>query len=147
MDQIRVREASRKDLDAVYEIEKQSFSDPYPMDFLGFLYETDRETFLVAEKKEDGAVAGYVIAAVEKNLGHIISIAVHPLERNRGVGTAVMCRVLKLLKASGATSVRLEVRQSNVEAQSFYETLDFKCSHVSEKYYGDENALIYFKQL
>jgi len=145
MGKIRIREASREDLDAVYEIEKQSFKDPYSMDFLGFLYEVDRKTFLIAEK--DGVVVGYIIAAVEKNLGHIVSIAVHPLERNKKVGRAMMDKVLKILKASDATLVRLEARRSNIEAQSFYEALGFKRSHVLENYYCDEDALIYFKQL
>lgn len=145
MGEMRIREASREDLDAVYAIEKQSFKDPYPMDFLGFLYEADRKTFLVAEK--DGAVVGYIIASVERDLGHIISIAVNPLERNKNIGRALMGKVLKILKTSDVTSVRLEVRRSNIEAQSFYEELGFKHSHVLENYYGDEDALVYFKQL
>ena len=145
MGKIRIREASREDLDAVYEIEKQSFKDHYSIDFLGFLYEVDRKTFLVAEK--DGVVVGYIIAAVERSLGHIVSIAVHTLERNKKIGRAMMDKVLKILKASDATLVRLEVRRSNIEAQSFYEALGFKRSHALEDYYGDEDALIYFKQL
>ncbi len=144
MGKLSVREAKRGDLDAIYEIENLSFKDPYPMDFLVFLYEVNRETFLVAER--DGTIVGYVIASIERNLGHIISIAVHPLEKSKGVGRTLMGRTLKLLEASCAIMVRLEVRKSNVEAQSFYEALGFKPSHTLEKYYGDEDALIYFKQ-
>lgn len=145
MDEIRIREASREDLDAVYEIEKQSFKDPYSLDFLGFLHEVNHKTFLVGEK--DGGVIGYVIASVERDLGHIISIAVHPLERKKNIGGAIMGEVLKILKVRGVNMVRLEARQSNIEAHSFYESLGFKRSYVLESYYGDEDALVYFKHL
>jgi hypothetical protein len=59
-----------------------------------------------------------------------VSIAVHPLERKKKIGRAMMDKVLDILKAGDATLVRLEVRRSNVEAQRFYETLGFKRSHV-----------------
>jgi len=142
---IRIREALPKDLDAIYEIEKQSFKDPYPSAFINFLYDVNRRTFLVAEK--DGAVIGYVIASAERDIGHIISVAVHPSERRRHIGRAIMGEVLKTLKDTGVATVRLEVRQSNAEAQRFYESLGFRRSYTLDNYYGEEDALVYFKPL
>lgn len=145
MCEIKVREASREDLQKVYEIEKGSFKDPYPLAYIEFLYDINRRTFLIAEK--GGTAVGYIIASAEKDLGHIISIATHPLERGKEVGRSLMSKVLKILEAAGVTTVRLEVRKSNVEAQKFYEFLGFKSSHSIENYYGDEDALVYFKLL
>ncbi|MCJ7633293.1 GNAT family N-acetyltransferase, partial [Candidatus Bathyarchaeota archaeon] len=86
-------------------------------------------------------------ASAEKNLGHIVSIAIQPSERKRDIGRNLMVKMLKILETSGVTTVRLEVRKSNLEAQRFYELLGFKCSHTVDNYYGDENAIIYFKSI
>ena len=141
--EIGIRAASREDLKRVYEIEKACFKSPYPFSFLDFLYNINLKTFLVAEKS--GTVVGFVIASAEKGLGRIISIATHPTQRKREIGRMLMTEVLKVLVALGMKVVRLEVRKSNIEAQRFYEFLGFKSSHTVDKYYGDEDALVYFK--
>jgi len=145
MQEITIRTVSREDLERVYDIEKESFKDPYPLAFISFLYDTDQKTFLVAEK--DGTVVGYIIASAENNKGHIISIAIHPSERRKEIGRALMGEILKILKEIGVTTVILEVRKSNIEAQKLYEFLGFKYSHDLDKYYCDEDALVYFKTL
>lgn len=145
MIEIKIREVTNKDLDAVYSIDVEAFKDPYPLAFIEFLYHADRRTFLIAEK--NGAVIGYVIASPEKDLGHIIAIAIRQSEQRKHIGRTIMEAVLQLLKSAGVSSVRLEVRQSNVEAQRFYEALGFQRSHNIEKYYGNEDALVYMKTL
>ncbi|MFH0897013.1 MAG: ribosomal protein S18-alanine N-acetyltransferase [Candidatus Bathyarchaeota archaeon] len=143
INEIRVREATSKDLETVYVIDKQSFKDPYPLAFIEFLYNADRKTFLVAEK--DGMVVGYIIASPVKDLGHIIAIAINPSERRKNIGRTIMNAVLEILQSIGVTSVRLEVRLSNIEAQKFYETIGFDRSYTIDNYYGEEDALVYFK--
>jgi ribosomal-protein-alanine N-acetyltransferase len=143
MNEIRVREATIKDLETVYVIEKQSFKDPYSSDFIEFFYNSNRRTFLVVEK--DGVIVGYIIASPEKNLGHIIAIAISPSERRKNIGRTIMNEILRILKNMGVISVKLEVRKSNTEAQMFYEALGFKRSYTLDNYYGDEDALIYFR--
>ena len=143
--EVIIRNVSREDLERVYEIEKESFKDPYPLVFIDFLYEVNNKTFLVAEWR--GKIVGYVIASAKKDLGHIVSIAIHPSERKKDIGGALMLEMLKCLATAGVTTVKLEVRKNNIEAQRFYEFLCFKCSHIINKYYGDEDALVYFKSL
>lgn len=142
---IRIRPVVSKDFETVYAIETQSFKDPYQLPLLHFLYNANRRTFLVAEK--DGAVVGYVIVSVKNDLGHIISVAIRPSERKKNIGSAIVNEVLEILKDMDVRLVRLEVRCSNAEAQSFYELLGFTQSHTLDKYYGDEDAFVYFKLL
>ncbi|MFH0749110.1 MAG: ribosomal protein S18-alanine N-acetyltransferase [Candidatus Bathyarchaeota archaeon] len=144
-EEVKLRCITRDDLERVYEIEKESFKDPYPLSFINYLYEVNQKTFRVAEK--DGKIIGYIIASVEGDIGHIVSIAIHPSERKKDVGRKLMDDVLELLLSASVTTVRLEVRKSNIEAQRFYEILGFKFSYVIDKYYGDEDALIYLKPL
>ena len=141
----KIRGVTLKDLEAIYEIEKQSFKDPYPSNFLNLLYVANSKTFLVAERS--GVIVGYIIASADRDLGHIISIAVHPSDRRKHIGRAIMEEALNIKKSIGVTTVRLEVRQGNIDAQRFYELLNFKKSYSLNSYYGDEDALVYFKKL
>ncbi|MEM2093953.1 MAG: ribosomal protein S18-alanine N-acetyltransferase [Candidatus Bathyarchaeia archaeon] len=140
-----VRKASKEDLPAVYAIEKRSFKDPYPPFLIDILLKTDSETFLVAEKEKE--ILGYVVASKDRNVGNIVSIAVSPEVRGRGIGSRLLLDVLHILKKSGVESVRLEVRKSNTYAQRFYEHLGFVYSHDAPGYYGDEDAKVYYKNL
>jgi len=143
--EVKVREALHDDLEKVYEIETQSFKDPYSLTFLKFLYQANRRTYLVGER--ENVVIGYVIASIDRDMGHILSIAISPLERRKKVGKRLMEVVLNILYSIGAHVVRLEVRQSNIEACKFYEDLGFQPSYTVQKYYGEEDAIIYFKTL
>jgi ribosomal-protein-alanine N-acetyltransferase len=133
------------DLDRIDEIEQQSFNNPYPRAFLNYLYHTPSSIFLVADAHM--TVGGYIIASTHHNLGRIISIATHPIKRGKMIGRTLMGTMLKILRAKGVTTVRLEVRLSNIEAQRFYEQFEFRYSHCITRYYGDEDALVYLKRL
>ncbi len=141
-----IRRARPQDLPSIYTIEKASFPDPYPPSFLDTLFHTNPESFLVAEA--DGKVVGYVITVKRgKSLGHLVSTAIHPQERRRGIGEALIQEMLKILRKVGMTEVRLEVRKSNAAARRLYEKLGFEYAYTVESYYGDEDGLVYFKSL
>jgi len=140
------RSVQARDLPAIYEIEKISFKEPYPPSFIDTLAYRNPETFLVTE--ENGRIVGYVVAMLQgESLGRIISIAVSPNRRRRGVGSALTLRILEVLKRLGAESVRLEVRRSNIAAQRFYEKLGFKKASVIKNYYRDEDAYVFVAAL
>jgi ribosomal-protein-alanine N-acetyltransferase len=140
-----IRKATERDLDAIYEIERLCFKDPYPHTFLQALYNLNPKTFFIAEHAE--IPVGYVIATEDRGHGHILAIAVHPSERRKGIGKRLIVESLQALRSLGVTTVRLEVRQSNFEAQRFYEEQGFIYSHTIERYYDDEDARIYYHSL
>lgn len=143
MRDIKIRPINKKDLQSVHDLERISFKDPYPSSLMDFLFRCNKNLFLVAEKKDK--IVGYIIASNEDNIGHIISIAIHPSEKRQHIGLNLMEEIFNILKKIKTPVVRLEVRKSNVEAQKFYETIGFKYSYTIENYYGDEEGLIYFK--
>jgi len=143
--ELTIRLATKGDLPTIYEIEKHSFKDPYPPFFIGMLLTLNSKTSLVAEKEK--RVIGYIIATKERSTGHIVSIAVIPEERGKTVGSALLEGALKALLKLGVETVRLEVRKSNREAQKFYEAQGFEYNHEVRGYYGDEDALVYYKRL
>jgi len=133
-----IRKFRRSDLDAILRIEKQAFpKSPYSR--VTFLYYAAAcsNTFLIFEdtRKNSNKIAGYIIFYPK---GHIVSIAVHPAYRRRGIGTELVGEVLKTTK--GKASV--EVRESNEIAKEFYTHLGFLLRTIIPNYYGDENALV-----
>ena len=137
-----VRKAAEEDLDAIYEIERASFKDPYPLGYLKALHNLSPQNFHIAER--GGAPVGYIIATEDRGRGHILAIAVHPAERRKSIGKRLVAESLKALRSRGVKTVRLEVRRSNVEAQRFYEELGFKYSYAIKGYYDDEDGLVYY---
>jgi ribosomal-protein-alanine N-acetyltransferase len=81
--------------------------------------------------------------------GHITNIAVHPEFRSCGVGSALMEALLEAARAFGIIALTLEVRRSNLTAQSLYSKYGFKEGGMRKSYYADNNedALIMWKQL
>ncbi|MEM3616278.1 MAG: GNAT family N-acetyltransferase, partial [Candidatus Methanomethylicia archaeon] len=112
--------------------------------------------FLVAEIY--GKIAGYIMCRVEYGLssfkfaltkkGHVISIAVLPEYRRRGIGYSLMVKGMEALKNYGATEVYLEVRVSNYPAIRLYEKLNYTIVNRIQGYYADgEDAYVMAKIL
>ena len=138
-----IRQANIEDLNDVHDIEAVSFKDPYPKGFLKALFQIYPETSFVAMKNDQ--VIGYIIASSDRGDGHLISIAVHPLERRQKVGEALVKKLLAILHKQKVTLLRLEVRKTNEIAQMFYKKLGFEYSHVIPQHYYDEEGWVFYK--
>lgn len=136
-----IRPFSFTDLDAILQIERQSFPKS-PYDWITFLNLSALypETFLVhthvTDGQKKGNIRGYIIFS--KN-GHIISIAVHPRHRRKGVGKELLQWAMKI---PCPQKVWAEVRRSNLGAQAFYSKMGFQITGEVLNYYGNEDALI-----
>jgi len=136
-----IRLFSLSDLESILQIEKQSFpKSPYDWTTFLNLHYLYAETFLVyvdiipGQKEEQ--ILGYVIFSQD---GHIISIAVLPQHRRKGIGTQLLQRVMKTPRIK---KVWAEVRRSNQGAQTFYFKMGFQTTDRVPNYYGNEDALI-----
>ncbi|AEF16719.1 MULTISPECIES: ribosomal protein S18-alanine N-acetyltransferase [Thermoanaerobacterium] len=143
---IKIRPMVKSDIDKVMEIEYLSFSVPWS--FESFVMEVTKNScahYIVAEV--DGQIAGYGGFWVVVDEGHITNIAVHPDFRGQGVGSAIVEGLIELAKNKGITSMTLEVRESNLVAQSLYKKYGFKPVGKRRGYYQDNNedAVIMWK--
>ena len=135
-----IRPFSLSDLEEILQIEQQSFpKSPYDWATFVNLHYLYPENFLVyigkaQDRKEE--IWGYIIFSQD---GHIISIAVHPQHRRKGIGKKLLERTLK---APRLEKVWAEVRKSNEGAQAFYLHTGFQITGIIPKYYGSEDALI-----
>ncbi|MEN6378649.1 MAG: ribosomal protein S18-alanine N-acetyltransferase [Methanofastidiosum sp.] len=137
-----VRNVGPDDIHTVIELEYQNFDYPYPPETINFLYESHRDTFLVAEK--DGDVIGFVIGMVQKREGHVLVIAIRDDYKKKGIGTFLMKKLIDVYKKKGITRLKLEVRVSNVAALSMYRNLGFKITNRLKHYYenGEDGFLL-----
>jgi len=131
------------DLNDVLVIERASFSMPWSRG--AFLYEVEQNQ--VARcwvGREDGRLVGYICLWEVADELHITNVAVHPDARRRGVARALLESVLDRARAGGSRIVVLEVRPSNVEALTLYESFGFRVVGRRRGYYYDtgEDALV-----
>ena len=148
-----VRKARREDIPAIIVVNRVSRPENYPEWFFEDHLTRWGEACYVAEV--NGKVVGYVMSRVEYGAsnfdlrrlvrkGHIVSIAVLPGYRRRGIGTALMKAALRSLREKyGCEEVYLEVRVSNEPAIRLYEKLGFRRVRVIPMYYLDgEDAYV-----
>lgn len=142
--QLLIRPVLRSDLDAVSGLEKLCFKDPYPSYFISQLAEANPETFLVAII--DDALVGYAVVDRWKGHDHLISIAVHPDSRKRGIGRRLLAALEERLEKGRL--FRLEARKRNLPAIEFYRGQGFKETGVIQGYYSDgEDAVMMERNL
>jgi len=140
LNNILVRFASKQDLEAIYGVEDESFSDPYPHDLIAKLLRDCPNTFFVAEYSP-ATIAGYCVASEKGKSAHLISIGVLRKYRRRGIGTALIQRLLANLSPT-VKELRLEVKRDNREAIVLYEELGFKQVGLIENYYQDGSTAL-----
>ena len=138
-----IRKAKISDLEAIKEIEDESFINPFTKEDL--LYEISQNpvsNFLVLEK--DGLVVGFLDYWVTFDSATIDQIAVKKSERNQGFAKILFEKSINDLKELGEVSFfTLEVRASNEPAINLYKSFGFQKVTIKEKYYDDGEDAIY----
>lgn len=138
-----IRKAKISDLEAIKEIEDESFINPFTKEDL--LYEISQNpvsNFLVLEK--DGLVVGFIDYWVTFDSATIDQIAVKKSERNQGFAKILLEKSINDLKELGEVSFfTLEVRASNEPAINLYKSFGFQKVTIKEKYYDDGEDAIY----
>lgn len=140
---MNIRKAKISDLEAIKEIEDESFINPFKKEDL--LYEISQNpvsNFLVLEK--DGLVVGFLDYWVTFDSATIDQIAVKKSERNQGFAKILLEKSINDLKELGEVSFfTLEVRASNEPAINLYKSFGFQKVTIKEKYYDDGEDAIY----
>jgi len=144
------------DLQDVMKINRVCLPENYTDFFFMDLHQRFPETFIVAE--ENMEIAGYIMCRIEVGLsnfgfsglvkkGHIVSIAVMPQYRRKGVARALINKALDGMQYYKAKQCFLEVRVTNDLAISLYKKLGFEITRTINGYYSDgEDAYVMTKK-
>src|SRR5574338_1156036 len=141
-----IRRAELGDLIPVMEINLKTLPEHYSDYFYESLLAELPEAFLVAEIEKK--LVGYIMCKIEygfsnfKKLGfvkkgHVVSIAVLPENRQKGIGNALVEEAIAGVKLKKSDELYLEVRCSNNEAIRLYEKLGFIIKQRLKAYYRD----------
>lgn len=120
------------DVEAVVEIERLSNSHPWTA---RNFHDALASGYLCMIARDHGAVGGFAVARLLLDEAELLLIAVTPEMRRQGVALLLWIELAERLQASGARTVHLEVRESNLAAQAFYRSRGFAQSGVRPKYY------------
>jgi ribosomal-protein-alanine N-acetyltransferase len=142
---VALRIADLGDLDAVMRIERACFDAPWPRSIMAEEIMSQGCSRMEVAEEPDG-VTGFMIYWVIPPEAHLINLAVLPGAQGRGVGAAMLERLLSVARAEVVSQIFLEVRASNLVAQRLYAAVGFEQIDVRRGYYADngEDALVLY---
>lgn len=132
-------------LDEVLKVENDAFSHPWSyQQFLGELSSNATRYFVAIANQQ---VVGYAGCWLIVDEVHITNIAVLRDFQRMGIGNRLLAHLEEQTAAEGANYYTLEVRRSNIAAQTLYRQHGFSVAGVRKNYYQDEDALIMIKEI
>jgi ribosomal-protein-alanine N-acetyltransferase len=144
------RRMTAGDLEHVVRIEGEIFSDPWPRSAFEREVLGDEAAWpRVAIDPEGGALVGYMVAWFVADEVHLANVGVAEEARRRGIAQQLLDELVAEGRRRAARVVLLEVRRSNLGAQTFYRKNGFYLLTVRRGYYRDnrEDALVMAKPL
>ena len=121
----------------ILEIENLSFPSPWSLKVFQEEIKNSFSHFRVLTVDE--VLSGYICFWMFDSEIQLINIAVHPDRRGKGLGYYLLEKMIKEGISKGIQSIWLEVRTSNLAAQSLYQKLGFEEVCRRARYYGDTN--------
>jgi ribosomal-protein-alanine N-acetyltransferase len=109
-----------------------SFAQPWSAQSLRTLLATQGTFALV----DDDPANGFILARVAAEEAEILTLAVHPPARRKGLGLALVAACGLYAQNLGATEMFLEVEETNQAARGLYERLGFRVVGGRKAYYA-----------
>ena len=141
---VHIRWMIRRDMPEVLDIEKSSFEFPWSEeDFIRCLRQRNC-IGMVAEYDE--RVVCFMIYELHKSQLHVLNFAVRPDIRRRGIGQQMINKLIGKLSQQRRNRIVLEIRETNLAAQLFFKTANFRAVSVLRDYYDDTTEDAYVMQ-
>jgi [ribosomal protein S18]-alanine N-acetyltransferase len=141
---VEIAPLSYADLPKVIAIERRSF--PAPWSLAMFVLELSKPSSICLAAVHDGELIGYLICSRYHTVWHVMNVAIDGQYRRRGVASTLIEHLFSVTDRGGERYT-LEVRVSNSEAISMYESFGFRSAGIRRRYYHDNNedALIMWR--
>ncbi len=139
--QLQIRWLIRRDMPAVLEIEQASFQHPWSNDDFIRCLRLRNCIGMVAER--DGQIIGYMIYELHKSRLHVMHFAVAPAARTQGVGSRMIERLVDKLSQQRRKEIVIELRESNLQGQLFFQRLGFVAVAVIRDRFDDTSEDAY----
>lgn len=116
---VRIVDTRPEQLDDILLMEQRCFSVPWTHEQLMAQLSDCMHIFLAAED-ENGRAVGYAGLMYVLDEGYISNVAVSPDRRREGIADMLLTELYERAKAKKLSFLTLEVRESNIPAQSLY---------------------------
>src|SRR5256885_929727 len=155
-EEFTVRLMTEHDLLEVVEIEEASGLSRWGWEAYYAELSDDQSAVMLVARREvfdrehpEKYILGFIAARLVADEVHINNVAVRHTHRRRGLGDELLAAALTEGARKGARSALLEVRLSNVAAQSLYRKHGFRVTGSRRNYYSDplEDALVMSRAL
>ena len=153
---VSISRMTEHDLLEVVEIEENSGLSRWGWEaYYAELQGSNRDLMFVARvadaepKQVSSRLAGYIVARMGADELHINNVAVRESYRRRGVGHALLDKILAEGMRRGVRCAFLELRAGNSAALALYQKCGFRVTSRRNKYYSEplEDALVMIIEL
>jgi len=129
-----IRRLKKEDLEKVQNIADISLNEEYNRELFVTIKELWNDGFLVCEIS--GEVTGFICGIIlNSKTVRVLMLAVHPLYRNRGIGSELLQRFMEVSSSIGTNKIVLEVRVGSNKAIEFYQKRGFQIVERLEDFY------------
>lgn len=129
---------SDKNINAVWELEKLCFDDPWTYKMFESEIDNNISVYLVGIDEEKDIVVAYAGIWLMYDYGDITNIAVHPEYRREGIAKKMLSLLINICREKSIERICLEVKESNKSAIKLYEYFGFKTDGVRKRYYQNK---------
>lgn len=130
------------DLAGALAVHERAFGYPYPADALR--RDVGARDAAVLGARREGALLGFGVVRLLADEAHVLTLAVLPTVRGRGIGGALLAALREAAVGLGARTLTLEVREHNAPAIRLYRSAGLREVGRRRRYYQDtgEDALL-----
>ena len=142
---ISIKQINEKDIDLCYELDSNTISLWSKKQWTN---EFKKEGTKIFALSLENSVIGIGVLQFVLDEAHINYFVVNQKYRNKGLGSYLMCYLIKKCKTLNINRLLLEVSQNNKKAEKFYSRFDFITVGTRKNYYKDgSDALLKEKKL
>ena len=131
------------DLDGVLAIEQAVYTHPWTR---GNFADSLRAGYRCCTWRLGGELVGYCVLLCAAGEAHLLNLSIAEGRQRRGHGAALLREAMRVARESGARTMFLEVRPSNLAGKALYEKFGFRKIALRQGYYpaqgGREDALV-----
>jgi [ribosomal protein S18]-alanine N-acetyltransferase len=132
---LHIEPAETRDADILATLHAQGFHRGWPsQDFASYIAGRETPVYVACDAKRK--IAGFAMLRLAADEAELITIAVDPRWRKKGIGRALMNAVLEDLATTAARRLFLEVAADNPAALRLYGRLGFNKIGEREGYYA-----------
>lgn len=134
-----MRIAGPSDLEALHRFEILCFREhPFHREHVAWILDHDRALTLVEE--DSSGIRAAMMVLFEGTACRVLSVAVAPAVRRRGIGTRMMRAAEAICRERAVPTIRLEVSTLNLGAIELYRRMGYRTDGVLYGYYswGDD---------